>query len=229
MNSTRIAARIRSHHHQTHTVSYRDCILGKVGMPKDKKHKAVFQTTLMIGSVPVTSTINWLINTPNPSLSEFFQYLILYPLFLALAITVRFLFANPLVNPLVKRVIVPHLDGLKKSLSITIINVLIMGTLVALFRAIMLSGGPSAVSWATFASSLPLSYLISFMFSYFIASPLTKKLYARSIEPHVDIAIKKFSLALRKISLKDILVRWANNRADTPVARQKVRFRLRAA
>lgn len=180
-------------------------------MPQGKKHQVIFQTILMMGTIPATSTINWLAHTSNLSWDAFFQNFSLYPLFLALAIGVRFFIANPLINPLIKRFIVPRFKGIRRSLSITLVNVLAMGTLIALFRTLMTAGNPSEILWGTFASSLPLSYLISFVFGYFIASPLTKKLYARIIEPSLNALFKRIDAKNHELLAQGRLIRWIDN------------------
>lgn len=185
---------------------------------------------LIASSVPATSTINWLAHTTNPSWEAFFHNFTLYPLFLALAIGVRFLIANPLLDPFIQRVIVPRFSGLKKALSITLINVLIMGTLVALFRTLMMTGDPTDVSWVSFVSSLPLSFLISFVFSYFIASPLTKKLYAKALETRIERAFNRIERKLHALeqrnSLQDRLALWMNDLGSSFIAQQRVNLHL---
>lgn len=170
----------------THKVRYLDCISGKQGAPRDKKQKALFQCMLIFVAVPLTATINWLIHTDNYSWTTFSQHLIMLPLMFAIAIGVRFLIANPLVDTMVSAFVSPRLSCLKKALVVTTLNILVMGTVASLIRTIITSLGGEVVAWEDYLSSLPLSYLISFVIGYFVTTPLMKKFFAHTIEPHLE-------------------------------------------
>lgn len=166
----------------TQTIRYQDCLLGKVGTPKEKKRKNLFQITAIAVSIPFTATINWMFHASSITWSEFSQYLYLYPITFAIALLVRFLVANPVSDKVTKEFISPRLEGLKKVLSITILNIIIMGTLIGLGRTILLAASGESAMWASFIASLPLSCLISFIFGYLVTTPLLKKVFLEKTE-----------------------------------------------
>lgn len=171
----------------TDTITYQDCITGKIGAPTGKKKRSLFQLMMIASTVPTTVTVNWLITTHEFSWTAFSHYLYMYPLIIGIAVAVRFLIANPVVDRIVKAFFPTSLGACKKALSITLLNVLIMGTIVAFVRSLVSAGGLEYLSWEHYAASLPLSFAISFVFGYFVTSPLTKKVFARSIEPRIKV------------------------------------------
>lgn len=142
---------------------------------------------VMACSIPITVTVNWAFHASELSWGAFSQYLYMYPLIFIIAIAVRFIIANPLVDKAVKHLLPAKLNNLEKALAITLFNILIMGSIVAFVRTLVVAGGLETFAWDTYATSLPLSFFISFCFGYFVASPLMKKVFARMVEPRVKL------------------------------------------
>lgn len=165
---------------QTSTVRYQDCLLGKVGMPSKHHQKTWFQLLSIGAMIPITVTLNWLISTPVISWEAFERILYMYPLTAFIVIAVRFLIANPILDRVVKSFVSPHVTGLKRALSVSFINIIFVGTIVSFIKAIITLEGLARVCWECFASSLPLSFLISFIVGYFFISPAMKKMFAAS-------------------------------------------------
>lgn len=170
----------------TRKITYLNCITGKIGLPTKKDKKALYQILMILYAIPFTATINWLINTNEYSWSSFAQHLYMLPLMFAIAIGVRFTIANPVIDKTVKTFVSPNLGCLKKALLVTVLNILVMGTIASFIRLVITSEGFEGIAWADYAESLPISYTISFVFGYFIASPIMKKFFFRTIEPFID-------------------------------------------
>ena len=162
----------------THTIRYQDCILGKIGTPKEKKRKMLFQIVALSLSMPFTATIAWLIQSAaHISWADFLTTLYLYPLTFGIAILVRFLIANPVSDKVTQKYISPRVEGLKKALSITLLNIFIMATVIGLVRTVILAVSGDTLVWSAFVCYLPLSYFVSFLFGYFVITPLLKKAF----------------------------------------------------
>ncbi len=200
---------------EAQTVRYQDCILGKVGAPKEWKQKALLQFMMMACSVPLTVTFNWFIHTPEVTWEQFASASYLYPLTFLLVACVRWLIANPLVDRIVKACITPRLDGMKKSLSISAINVFVMGTNVALLRMLILQGGLEGISWVGYLSTLPFSWAMSFVLSYFFINPFIKKLFVKQVVPRVETFDESWAVCHEKEAVRALspLVVLADARA----------------
>lgn len=185
------ATQSRTAEENTPTVKYKDCLLGKVGIPREHNQKIWFQLMSIMSMVPITVTLHWIINTSWFTWESFEQQLPMYPLTIAIVIAVRFFIANPVVDGIVKTFISPHFSGLKKSLSITWINIIFMGALVALIKAMITLGGLAGFSWENYIGSLPLSFLISFVVGYFFISPAMKKVWAAGSAHRNDFSLPR--------------------------------------
>lgn len=166
-------------------ITYQDCILGKVGAPTDSRQRAIFQTMMIFCMVHIMVTFNWLVHTESYSWKAFAELLYQYPLSLTIALSVRFLIANPLIDQFVKIAISPYCKGLSKTLSVTLVNVLFMGTITAFISATVVNGGLVNFSWVNYFIALPLSYAGSFFFSFFVVGPFIKKLFEERIKHHL--------------------------------------------
>lgn len=141
---------------------------------------------IILYAIPFTATINWLIGTHDYTWTSFLQHLNVVPLMFAIAIGVRFTIANPIVDKMVKTFVSPKLGCFKRALLITVLNIIVMGTVASFIRALIVSHGLDGFSWAEYAFSLPLSYTISFLFGYFVASPFMKRFFFHTLEPFIE-------------------------------------------
>lgn len=135
--------------------------------------------------VTVMVTVNWNLHTTDHSPLQFALSFYEYPAMFCIAFAVRFLVADPIVGIIIGKVIVKHLNGLAKSVAITLSNVLVMATIMGAFGLIV-TGGLGAFSWEQYAMMLPQTYCLAFLFSYFIVGPLVKMLYHTFFHPALE-------------------------------------------
>lgn len=166
-------------------VSYQDCILGKIGAPSDPKQKTVYQIMMITCMVTVMVTFNWLVKNSNHSLDHFIDSLYLYPLTFGIAVGVRFLVANPTIDKLIKKFIVPRYDGATRAVLATLLNVVFSSTINTFIIMTITNGGLIGITPDFFLVNLFISYSASFMFNYFLVGPAVKKLFEERVRHHI--------------------------------------------
>lgn len=171
---------------QTHQIRYKDCITGKVGAPFDKAGKTIFQIMMVFFMVTVMVTFNWNLHTEDHSPLRFALSLYEYPAMFAIALAIRLLVANPILGRFIDKVVVKHTRGFARGLSITIVNVLFMGTIMGVFGIIVAGGGISALSWELYSSMYPATWIAAFAFNFIVVGPLVKMLYFGFVGPAVE-------------------------------------------
>lgn len=154
---------------------YRTCLTGNLPIPRSGARRVVFQTIMVTIMVSCMVTFNWSLREQSISLDSFLGMTYEYPLMFLIALAVRLLIANPIVDR-----IVPHipatLTGVRKSLAMTAVNVSIMATIMSIFGTLV-SQGFVGFSWLSVAQSIPVSFIAAFVLNFFFVGPLVKVLY----------------------------------------------------
>ncbi|MEG0503742.1 MAG: hypothetical protein RR547_03785 [Raoultibacter sp.] len=135
--------------------------------------------------VTVMVTVNWNLHAPDHSPLQFALSFYEYPVMFCIALAVRFLVADPVVGIIIGKVIVKHLNGLAKSVAITLANVLFMATIMGVF-GLLVTGGLGGFTWERYMTMLPQTYCLAFFFSFFIVGPLVKMLYHSFVHPALE-------------------------------------------
>lgn len=195
---------------QTQQIRYMDCITGKAGAPHDKTGKTVFQIMMVFFMVTVMVTFNWNLHTDDHSPLHFALSLYEYPVMFILALVVRLFVANPIIGPLIDNVVAKRLEGTVRSVAVTLVNVLFMGSIMGLF-GLTVTGGLSSITWDHYASLYPATWIAAFLFNFFIVGPLVKILYSGFVAPAMEAyrstaKEKRVSAALRALVGKKALV-----------------------
>lgn len=189
---------------QTHQITYLDCITGKASAPHDKAGKTVFQIMMVFFMVTVMVTFNWNLHTEDHSPLRFALSLYEYPAMFAIALAVRLLVANPIVGRFVDGVVVKHTRGIVRTVSVTLVNVLFMGSIMGVFGIMVAGGGAAALSWDLYASMYPATWIAAFSFNFLVVGPLVRMLYFAFVAPAVAAygeasRDKRFSAAFRTL------------------------------
>lgn len=189
---------------QTQQIRYKDCITGKTGAPHGKAEKTVFQIMMVFFMVTVMVTFNWNLHTDDHSPLHFALSLYEYPVMFAIALAVRLLVANPIVGRFADKVLAVRLDGIVRSAAITLVNVLFMASIMGVFGLAVTGGGFATITWETYSSLFPATWIAAFCFSFFIVGPLVKMLYYGFVAPAMAVyrstsEDKRASAALRTL------------------------------
>lgn len=194
---------------QTQQIRYRDCITGKAGAPRDKAGKTVFQIMMVFFMVTVMVTFNWNLHTDDHSPLRFALSLYEYPVMFILALAVRLLVANPILGPFIDNVVAKRLDKTARSIAVTLVNVLFMGSIMGVF-GLAVTGGLASVTWEHYAALYPATWIAAFLFNFFVVGPLVKMLYGGFVAPAMEVyrstaKEKRISAALRTLVGKKAL------------------------
>ncbi|MEQ3362413.1 hypothetical protein [Raoultibacter massiliensis] len=194
----------------TQQIRYRDCITGKAGAPRDKAGKTVFQIMMVFFMVAVMVTFNWNLHTDDHSPLHFALSLYEYPVMFAIALTVRLLIANPIVGRFADNVLAKRLDGVVRSVAITLANVLFMASIMGVFGLAVTGGGFENITWEAYSSLFPATWIAAFCFNFFVVGPLVKMLYYGFVAPAVaayenESEKKRVSAAMRALAGKGAL------------------------
>lgn len=158
--------------------TYRDCITGRAGIPERPLGKRVFQILMVGGMVSFMATINGLL---HQGAGFFAHALWMYPLVFCIAFLVRTLVAGKLVDAIAPRLVLPRTRGIARSITMTLLNVGIMGTIMGFVVTLLMSGTQDYL--ATVASTLPVSLVAATLVNYFIVGPAVRMICANVIEP----------------------------------------------
>ena len=105
----------------------------------------------------------------------------MYPLSFCSSLILRIILADRIIRPLVKKLVIAKVKGVARSFIITLLNVVIMSTIMTTWITILLSGFDGL--WQNVSSALPLTYTVSFLLNFLIVSPAVKMLYNNIITP----------------------------------------------
>lgn len=158
--------------------TYRDCIAGRAGLPQGPLGMRVFQILMVGGMVTFMATINGLL---HQGLGFFAHALWMYPLVFCISFLVRTFIGGKIVDAVAPRLVLPHTRGIARSVAMTLLNVVVMGTIMGFIVTLLMSGTQDYL--ATVAATLPISLVAAALVNYFIVSPAVRMICANVIEP----------------------------------------------
>lgn len=158
--------------------TYRDCIAGRAGLPQGPLGMRVFQILMVGGMVTFMATINGLL---HQGLGFFAHALWMYPLLFCISFLVRTFIGGKIVDAVAPRLVLPHTRGIARSIAMTLLNVVVMGTIMGFIVTLLMSGTQDYL--ATVAATLPISLVAAALVNYFIVSPAVRMICANVIEP----------------------------------------------
>ncbi len=158
--------------------TYRDCIAGRAGLPQGPLGMRVFQILMVGGMVTFMATINGLL---HQGLGFFAHALWMYPLVFCISFLVRTFIGGKIVDAVAPRLVLPHTRGIARSVAMTLLNVVVMGTIMGFIVTLLMSGTQDYL--ATVAATLPISLVAATLVNYFIVSPAVRMICANVIEP----------------------------------------------
>ena len=174
----RVINHIPHPHLPRHDYTFQECLNGTAPVPQDPFGKGLFQLLMALGMTTFMVTFNGILRDgPGFLLDSHWMY----PLILCISLGLRFLFANRLVDFLVPRVIPQALGGLRRSVSVSALNVCIMAPIMGCIVT-MLMHGPHGF-FEQLACTLPLTAPMSLLVNVLVVGPAVKMLYHNVIMP----------------------------------------------
>lgn len=158
--------------------TYRDCLKGAVPVPHGQNGSTLFQVLMVGGMVTFMVTINGLRNV-GPSF--FLQSHWLYPIIFCLAFLVRTFISSKLANKLIALLVDGKMNGVRKTLAITVINVGCTAPIMCAIATLLISGA-SDFAWR-YATTLPIAAPIAVAVNMFVVGPIVKLLFNNRISP----------------------------------------------
>lgn len=158
--------------------TYRDCIAGRAGLPQGPLGMRVFQILMVGGMVTFMATINGLL---HQGLGFFAHALWMYPLVFCISFLVRTFIGGRIVDAIAPRLVLPHTRGVARSIAMTLLNVVVMGTIMGFIVTLLMSGTQDYLT--TVAATLPISLAAAALVNYFIVGPAVRMICANVIEP----------------------------------------------
>lgn len=158
--------------------TYRDCIAGRAGLPQGPLGMRVFQILMVGGMVTFMATINGLL---HQGLGFFAHALWMYPLVFCISFLVRTFIGGRIVDAIAPRLVLPHTRGIARSIAMTLLNVVVMGTIMGFIVTLLMSGTQDYLT--TVAATLPISLAAAALVNYFIVGPAVRMICANVIEP----------------------------------------------
>ena len=162
--------------------AYTRALRGAVPVPAGGKDKLAFQTLMVFCMVTCMVTINWLLHASEITWAAYAQALYEYPLTFAAAFCVRLFVANPIVARVVPAVVPSDLVGFKRTVAMTLVNVVSMVTFMTFF-GVLISNGPAGFTWLAYAEGLPVSLVLAFAVNLLAVGPFVKIAYAYAVRP----------------------------------------------
>lgn len=157
---------------------YRDCLDGTAPVPQDALGNALFSLLMAGGMVTFMVTFN---GVRHGGLGFVATSHWLYPLVFCIALSLRMLYANRIAGFAVARWIRPHLDGVPRTVAITLLNVGIMAPVMCSIVTLLLKGASDLP--ANIAAELPLSLLVAILVNLLVVGPAARLLYHNVILP----------------------------------------------
>lgn len=161
-----------------HLYGYRDCLDGTAPVPQDTLGNAIFSLLMAGGMVTIMTTFNGM---RHSGLDFFAVSHWLYPVVFCIAMAMRFLYANRVVDFVAPRWIRPHLDGIPRTIAMTLLNVGIMAPVMCSLITLLLKGPGNALE--DIAAALPLSMTVAVLVNLLVVGPAVRLLYHNVIMP----------------------------------------------
>jgi len=158
---------------QTH-YSYIDCLKGNAPVPLTPNGKTLFQVLMVGGMVTFMVTTNGIAHTGIGFLAQSHW---LYPLMFALAFLVRTFISSPLVDKLAPKLVFGHLEGVGRSIGMTVLNVACTAPIMCALATMLLVGVDNFLP--AYLTKLPAMALIAAVVNFFIVGPIVKIAYNR--------------------------------------------------
>lgn len=158
-----------THHDNGNTYTYADCVTGHVPVPHDYLEGSLYKLLMASCMTICMVTFNTVI---HEGFAAVYGSLWLYPLILCLTLSLRFLFADRLVDHIVPRYILPRCEGFSRVVATTLLNTTIMAPTMGLITSLLLAGPDGC--FERIANTLPYSVPTSVFVSLFIVGPLVK-------------------------------------------------------
>lgn len=163
-----------THDDRTEGTSYLDCILGRAKAPKEGPNFNAFQMMMVGGMIFTVSTLN---GFTHMGIDFVFVSHWAYPVMFAIGLLIRVTIANAVVGRIMRRPFFSSLEGLKRNIANSVVNVSFMATMISAANALLLNGVEGY--FATLLPTLPSTIASGILIHYFIVSPAVKLLYAR--------------------------------------------------
>lgn len=157
---------------------YHDCLDGTAPVPQDALGHAIFSLLMAGGMVTVMTTFN---GVRHGGIDFVITSHWLYPLVFCIAMTMRFLYANRVVDFVAPRWIRPHLGGIPRTIAMTLLNVGVMAPVMCSIVTLLLKGASDLP--ANIAAELPLSLLVAILVNLLAVGPAVRLLYHNVILP----------------------------------------------
>ena len=158
--------------------TYLDCLKGAVPAPGKTNGATLFQVLMVGGMVTFMVTVNGFRNTG-------FDFLVnthwLYPLMFCLAFLVRTFIGAPVVDKFAPKLVLEHLEGTKRSVGMTILNVCCMAPLMCAIATLLIVGTDDFL--VRYLTTLPIVAPLAMLVNFFIVGPIVKLLFFNVISP----------------------------------------------
>ena len=158
--------------------TYLDCLKGAVPAPGKTNGATLFQVLMVGGMVTFMVTVNGFRNTG-------FDFLVnshwLYPLMFCLAFLVRTFIATPIVDKLAPKLVLDRLEGTKRSVGMTVLNVCCMAPLMCAIATLLIVGTDDYLM--RYLTTLPIVAPLAMLINFFIVGPIVKLLFFNVITP----------------------------------------------
>lgn len=162
--------------------------MGRANIPMGGPGKGVFQLLMVGGMVTFMATINGVMHS---GLGFFAHAHWMYPLVFCMAFLVRLYIGDKAVGFLAPRFVIPHFEGLARSVAMTVLNVLVMGSIMGAAVTILLGGFSGFLP--AYLSSLVVTLPMAVLVNFFVVGPAVKMLYNNVIEPVYGLRIFNFA------------------------------------
>lgn len=154
--------------------TYIDCLLGKTPVPRTPNGKTLFLVLMTGGMVTFMVTVNGIRHTGLGFLTQSHW---LYPLMFAIAFLVRTFIASRIVDAVAPRLVLGRLQGLPRSIAMTVLNTSCMAPIMCAVSTLLLLGADGFAH--AYFTTLPLMATISVLVNFFIVGPAAKLAYNR--------------------------------------------------
>lgn len=161
--------------------SYLDCVSGKAPVPRDLLGKSTFGLLMAGGMTTFMVTFNGVLRSGANVLDFIIQSHWMFPLVVCISLSMRFLFADRVVDWLASRFILPRFRGFARNVAMTLLNVVLMSPVMGCIMTLLLNGPQGFL--AHLAGTLPVSAPVAVLVNLLIVGPAAKMLYHNVLTP----------------------------------------------
>lgn len=169
---------------ESESINYVDCLKGATPVAQRKSSNTIMLAMRVLCMVAIMTTFGWIIHAPVINLDQFVSRAGEYTAVFCIAFSLRYFIVNRVVAGIVRRSPLSNMQGTKKNMLVTAINILIMVPLMSLVGMSLSNGLLNFTAYDYFVA-LPLTLLVAYLVNFAFVGPLVKLMFFNHLGPRL--------------------------------------------